>query len=260
MTINRKYLVCVDSDGCAIDSMNVKHYKCFGPAAVSAWGIEAQQDAFLKRWNEINLYSTSRGINRFLGLAIIAEEYALSGWQSIKNWTQTTAALSNEALSGETDEALVKLLRWSHKVNEAIEALDMPKPFAGVFETLQFLSGDAEIAVVSSANLAAIEKEWTAGGLLQNISTIMSQNDGSKSNCIAQLINKDYLPQNILMIGDSPGDYTAATENGVCFYPIVPGKEAESWAQLKNKAWDEFKTGKLNESYIIDFNDTLKCE
>ena len=25
------YLVCVDSDGCAMDTMDIKHFKCFGP-------------------------------------------------------------------------------------------------------------------------------------------------------------------------------------------------------------------------------------
>jgi len=114
--------------------------------------------------------------------------------------------------------------------------------------------------VVSSANFSAIQKEWAAGGLLQYASTIMSQADGSKSSCITRLIDSGYIPKNVLMIGDSPGDYAAANENGICFYPIVPGKEAESWVQLKNKAWDEFKTGTISKSYVIDFNDALKCE
>lgn len=25
------YLICVDSDGCAMDTMDVKHYRCFSP-------------------------------------------------------------------------------------------------------------------------------------------------------------------------------------------------------------------------------------
>ena len=27
----RPYLVCVDSDGCAMDTMDIKHKRCFGP-------------------------------------------------------------------------------------------------------------------------------------------------------------------------------------------------------------------------------------
>lgn len=250
-----KYLVCVDSDGCAIDSMDVKHHKCFGPIAVIEWGLQSKQEDFLQRWNEINLYSASRGINRFLSLAKIAEEYSFCGWESIKHWTETTSSLSNEALSSENNEALIKVLSWSKKTNEAIKALEMSKPFAHVKDVLQFLSNEADIVVVSSANLHAIESEWKAADLLKYTTAVMSQNDGSKSSCIATLIKKGY--SNVLMIGDSPGDYYAAKENGVHFYPILPGEEATSWKHLKDKAWDEFKAGKLDESYIIGFKNRL---
>ena len=40
-TFERKhdFLVCVDSDGCAMDTMNCKHIQCFGPCMVSEWGL-----------------------------------------------------------------------------------------------------------------------------------------------------------------------------------------------------------------------------
>jgi len=34
------YLVCVDSDGCAMDTMNCKHIHCFGPCMVTEWALE----------------------------------------------------------------------------------------------------------------------------------------------------------------------------------------------------------------------------
>ena len=33
----KEFLVCVDSDGCAIDSMNIKHFNCFGLCMVKQW-------------------------------------------------------------------------------------------------------------------------------------------------------------------------------------------------------------------------------
>lgn len=27
----KDFLICVDSDGCAMDTMDIKHIKCFGP-------------------------------------------------------------------------------------------------------------------------------------------------------------------------------------------------------------------------------------
>ena len=41
------YLVCVDSDGCVMDTMNCKHFHCFGPCMVTEWGLEEWKDAIL---------------------------------------------------------------------------------------------------------------------------------------------------------------------------------------------------------------------
>lgn len=65
----KEFLVCVDSDGCAMNSMDVKHIQCFGPCMVEEWGLDRWREPILERWNEINLYRMTRGINRFKGLA-----------------------------------------------------------------------------------------------------------------------------------------------------------------------------------------------
>ena len=39
-----QYLICVDSDGCAMDTMDVKHIRCFGPCMVKEWGLEEWQE------------------------------------------------------------------------------------------------------------------------------------------------------------------------------------------------------------------------
>lgn len=48
-TFERKhdYLVCVDSDGCVMDTMNCKHFHCFGPCMVTEWGLEEWKDEIL---------------------------------------------------------------------------------------------------------------------------------------------------------------------------------------------------------------------
>ena len=67
---SKDYLLCVDSDGCAMDTMNVKHFECVGPCFADEWQVK-DRAAALKRWNEINLYQRTRGINRFMGIARI---------------------------------------------------------------------------------------------------------------------------------------------------------------------------------------------
>ena len=39
-----EFLLCVDSDGCAIDTMEIKHRKCFGPCLVEEWDLESWED------------------------------------------------------------------------------------------------------------------------------------------------------------------------------------------------------------------------
>ncbi len=39
-----KWLVCVDSDGCAMDTMDIKHFRCFGPRMVDEWGLSAWEE------------------------------------------------------------------------------------------------------------------------------------------------------------------------------------------------------------------------
>ena len=38
----KDFLICIDSDGCAIDTMDIKHIKCFGPCMVTEWNLERE--------------------------------------------------------------------------------------------------------------------------------------------------------------------------------------------------------------------------
>ncbi len=50
------------------------------------------------------------------------------------------------------------------------------------------------------------------------------------------------------MIGDAPGDYEAAAEAGVMFYPIIPGKENECWKNLGNVYFEMFVNGRYDKA------------
>ena len=165
------FLICVDSDGCAMDTMDIKHFRCFGPCMVEEWALEEWAQPILDRWNEVNLYTMTRGINRFKGLALalreIDEKYKrIDGVDELENWVATAPALSNDGVKAAIEagggEVFRKALSWSVKVNESINALpfDVKKPFDGVLERLKYAHGVADIAIVSSANLQAVEEEW----------------------------------------------------------------------------------------------------
>ena len=250
----KDYLICVDSDGCAMDTMDIKHFRCFGPCMVEEWGLEEWAEPILNRWNTINLYSGTRGINRFKGLAMALTEIdkvyrPIEGVAELTAWAEHAPELSNQAIAEAAKTAkgpaLAKALAWSKKVNAAIDALPESdkKPFPGVAEALAAAHKRADVAIVSSANREAVEEEWTRCGLLPSVDVLCCQDSGSKAACIAQLKAKGYNPAHILMVGDAPGDQAAAGNNGVLFYPILARQEADSWAEFTAKALPALLSG-----------------
>jgi len=248
------FLVCVDSDGCAMDTMNCKHIHCFGPCMVTEWGLEKWAESILKRWNDINLFEMTRGINRFKGLAMalgeINENYApISGIETLQDWAAKAPALSNDGLKsaieamaeGEGRDCLKKALSWSYAVNESIVKLDpaLKVPFPGVKEGLAAAHGFADVAVVSSANRDAVDEEWTEHGLYDHVDIVLAQDVGSKAHCIAEMLKFGYAADHVLMVGDAPGDSDAADKNGVLYYPILVNREGESWQELKDTALEK---------------------
>ncbi len=257
---SNKYLICVDSDGCAMDTMTSKHIKCFGPCMVKEWGLENWEGPILKRWNQVNLYTLTRGINRFQGLyralEEIAEKYTpVDGLEELGEWVEHTPELSNESLQREIEKTdsyiLKKALRWSQAVNERIQALEGKEklPFPGVKEALAYARDFADLAVVSSANKQAVLEEWEAHGLMPYMNEVMAQDAGSKAHCIQKLAKKGYDRDRILMVGDALGDYKAAQENGVYFYPILAQREEESWQEFREEAIPRRKDGEYGGSY-----------
>ncbi len=249
-----EYLVCVDSDGCAMDTMDCKHIHCFGPRMVEEWGLEVWKDTILERWNIINLYSMTRGINRFKGLNMmlteVNEKYTpIAGLADLTAWVNSGAAPSNDALEsaiGKTDsEILKKALSWSKAVNASIVALpeELKKPFPGAKEGLAAAAEFADVAIVSSANRDAVVEEWTKFQLLGHVDIMLAQDMGSKAHCIEEMLKFGYDRDKVLMVGDAPGDRDAALINGVHYYPILVRREGESWAELRQTGFSKLRNG-----------------
>ena len=257
-----EYLICVDSDGCVMNTMNSKHFHCFGPCMVTEWGLEEWKDEILKRWNEINLFSMTRGINRFKGLAIalseIHEKYKpITGIAYLQLWADTAPALSNDsvaaaAANAECDDAKTvfqKALSWSKSVNASIVALpeELKIPYAGAKEGLAAAHTFADVAMVSSANRDAVEEEWGKFGLLEHTDIVLAQDIGSKAACIAQMLKFGYDRRKVLMIGDAPGDCDAAEKNNVWYYPILVNHEKASWDEAISTAFSKLQSGEYAE-------------
>ncbi len=260
-TKRKDWLVCVDSDGCVMDTMDVKHIRCFGPCMVEEWGLQAWENPILALWNDINLYTLTRGINRFKGLAIalkeIHEKYQpIAGLMQLITWSETSKELSNTALQQEIEQTpdsvcLKKALSWSLKVNAAITKLPEEEklPFAKAKDALAYAHERADVAVVSSANLDAVLEEWDKHGLIQHVDIVLAQNAGSKVFCIAELLKKGYDIDKVVMCGDAPGDMQAAEKNGVHYYPILVKKEKESWEEFIAEGFARLIVGTFGGEY-----------
>lgn len=274
---NKNFLICIDSDGCAMDTMDIKHVKCFGPCMIKEWGLEKWKDSILNRWNEVNLYTMTRGVNRFKGLAIalidINDKYKkIDGIEEFLKWVNETKELSNESLELEikkninNDICIKKALEWSREVNNSINLLkdEEKKPFKEVADAIKKAKEFADIAIVSSANEQAVLEEWEKYNLLQYVDIVLTQNIGSKVYCISKLIEKGYDRDSILMVGDALGDYNAAQLNEVLYYPILVKKENESWVRFKDEIIYKFisKTykDKYQEDIIAEFKENLSCK
>lgn len=255
----KQYLICIDSDGCAIDSMEIKHRRCFGPYIVDVWHLEAWKDAILTRWNHMNLYSMTRGINRFLGLEKMLTEVdaaycKIDGLSHYSKWCRETSTYSNTAIQEQIEKGahpiFEQVLTWSNRVNSGIEKLSGEiKPFEGVKDAMEAIKKRSDIAIVSSANPGAVRDEWTRFGFINLVDYVMAQDAGTKADCIAKLKEYGYASDHILMIGDAPGDQQAAEKNGVLYYPILAGKETSSWRKLVEESFQSFCDGTYSGAY-----------
>ena len=237
------YLVCVDSDGCVMDTMNCKHFNCFGPCMVAEWGLEQWKDEILDRWNVINLFSMTRGINRFKGLAMALKEInakykPITGVDALVHWADTAPALSNDGAAKAAAEAedadaklvLTKALNWSKAVNAAIVELDesLKVPYDGAKEGLAAAHQFADVAMVSSANRDAVEEEWGKFGLLEHTDIVLAQDVGSKAACIKEMLKFGYDLNKVVMVVTLPA--TAMQPRRTAFITIL------SWLTTKRKA------------------------
>src|SRR5271166_5693362 len=65
-----EFFVGIDSDGCAFDTMEVKHKECFIPNTIRFFDLQPISKFAREAAEFVNLYSKWRGINRFPALTM----------------------------------------------------------------------------------------------------------------------------------------------------------------------------------------------
>lgn len=260
------YFIGFDSDGCVFDTMEIKHKECFCPAFIKNFGLQPVSKAAREVWEFVNLYSKTRGCNRFIAVQhaldllrkrknVQSRSFNVPGLKDLGEWILHETKLANSTLELEVkktgNEELKQLLAWSVEVNERI--IDMVfgmTPFPFVMEVLNQGRNKADMIVVSQTPLAALEREWKENKMNGYIGMIAGQEHGTKTEHIRLATeDKGYDSSRILMVGDAPGDYKAASENKALFYPIIPGREEASWENLAKEGLAKFFSGTFAGGY-----------
>lgn len=256
---SKEYFIGIDSDGCAFDSMEIKHKECFCPQFINHFGLQPVSKYAREVWEFVNLYSKTRGCNRFLAIqyavALLAQRHevkdrraSVPALKEVAAWCERETKLGNPALIAEVeanpDPELKMALDWSLEVNEVISKIvrNVP-PYPFVEESLIKMTEKADAIVVSQTPFEALDREWKEHGIDKYVRLIAGQELGTKSEHIEFAAGGKYPVEKILMIGDAPGDFKAASHNKALFYPINPGHEEASWERFYKEGLDRFFDG-----------------
>ncbi|MBN1935137.1 MAG: HAD family hydrolase [Anaerolineae bacterium] len=267
------FFIGIDSDGCAFDTMEIKHKECFTPNIIKHWGLQAVSKYAREASEFVNLYSHWRGVNRWPALIKVFDllterpEVVKRGFHvpptprvrefsANKQFPQSNDGLK-AYMAAHPDPELDKALAWSLAVNAAITDMvyGIP-PFPYVRESLDFLHDKADMIVVSQTPTEALCREWAEHHIDPYVRIIAGQEMGTKSQHIALAAGGKYAADHMLMIGDALGDLKAARDNGALFFPINPGREDESWQRFYEEGLRKF----LALEYTADYEAALIAE
>ncbi len=261
----KDFFIGFDSDGCVFDSMEIKQKECFCPAFVNNYDMQGASTAARQTLEFVNLYSKTRGVNRFIAVArvidllterreVIERGIDVPSVAGLKEWMGRENKLSQATLEAEVERNphpdLVRALAWSRDATNAIAKIvrNLP-PYPQVRSILETASPKADLMVVSQTPTGDLEREWAEHGIADYVRIIAGQERGTKTEHLEYAAKGKYDDDKILMIGDAPGDLKAAQANGVLFYPIVPGAEEESWDRFRDEALGKFFSGSYAGAY-----------
>ena len=271
------FFIGIDSDGCAFDSMEIKHKECFCPNIVKYWDLQPVAKYAREAVEFVNLYSKWRGTNRWPALIsaldllrerpeVLARKCNIHRADHVRAFIASGKPLSNDGLKAfmaeHPDKELDHALAWSNAVNKFVNDIvyNLP-PFPHVRESLQLMQQHADAAVVSQTPTEALEREWKEHDIDKYVRVIAGQELGTKKHHLKLAAGGKYPEHHVLMIGDANGDLEAARGNNALFFPINPGHEEASWERFYKEGIHRFLEGKFAGDYeaalIAEFNTYL---
>ncbi len=261
------FFIGIDSDGCAFDTMEIKHKECFTPNIIKYWDLQPVSKYAREAAEFVNLYSKWRGINRWPALVMvfdllmdraevqrrnvaIPEARSLRAFIDQDEYPHSNDGLEAYIAANLSDPELDRAMEWTVAVNDTVaDMVHGVPPFPYMRESLQAMDGQTDMIVVSATPCAALDKEWHEHDIAQYVRVIAGQEMGKKAVHLQLAAAGKYDADRILMIGDAPGDMRAAKANNALFYPINPGAEEQSWQRFYEEAMDRFFAGTYAGTY-----------
>jgi len=276
----KDYFVGLDSDGTIFNSMELKHKDCFLGALIRVFELAPITHEVHLVWNYVNIFSNTRGTNRFKALILTFDylrkfkrvqqlniQFPLL--KVLEKWVLSTGSLSNESLKQlvvdlpkNEKETIETVLEWSKEVNRMVKAtvFNLP-PMGGSLKAMDFLNPFADLVVISNTPLDTLHREWSENNIVSNVLYIGGQETGTKIEMLIAVAKEKYAQDNILIIGDSPGDLIAAQAVNALFFPILQSKEEESWHNFNSEGCENFLngvyTGYYQNKQINEFKSSL---
>ncbi len=172
----KEFFIGIDSDGCVFDTMEIKQKESFCPMFIKYFKMQKISKYARETWEFVNLYSTTRGINRFKALVrafellkerpeVKARNMEFMDIAPVIEWVNNETKLGNPALEKYAAEVKIPIidttLAWSKEVNKIISEIvfEIP-PFPFVKESLEKMYPKADLMVVSQTPVEALTREW----------------------------------------------------------------------------------------------------
>jgi phosphoglycolate phosphatase-like HAD superfamily hydrolase len=261
-----EFFIGIDSDGCAFDTMEVKHKECFAPCIIKYWHLQSVSKYAREAAEFVNLYSRWRGINRWPALVMVFDLLRERPEVQARHVVPPEAPRIREFIADDgfpksndglkaymaqhPDSELDTAWAWTTGVNAAVaDMVHGVPPFPYVRESLQFLADKADMIVVSATPYEALKREWEEHDIAQYVRVIAGQEQGKKALHLELAAKGKYPSDRILMVGDAPGDMKAARANDALFYPVNPGHEEASWQRFYEEAVHKFLAGEYAGAY-----------
>ena len=264
----KDYFVGLDSDGTVFNSMELKHKDCFIGSLIRIFDLAPIAHEVHIVWNYVNIFSSTRGTNRFKALFLTfnylkkikhvkISNVRIPDLKGLKTWINESKQLSNDSLIRYLSEVqnserleLRTVIEWSDDVNRTVKttARNLP-PMIGALDAINLIKEDVDLAVISNTPLEALHREWSENNIVANILYIGGQETGTKTEMLKAVADNKYRSENILIIGDAPGDYKAARNINALFFPIIPLQEEESWLEFNQVGYEKF----IKNSFIGEY-------